>query len=232
MWRRENFIITQVLIASEFFSAVLALILVYFFVRAYRLLRSSYLLGLPVGFSFLVASYVFLGFFLTFEESGAWADFFLWLRLLTQTFGFAFIAFSYYFSSKAERPIKYFLAVISLASVVLVFFVLGALVLSPPFFRLPDANIIDEFFRVANLVFLGYTVYRVVKQVALSSKVMPSLLWAPVAFSTYWVGQYSLLIWGVDGSQTAFVCAHIARIVALVMFIYVFYSSGRGLFES
>jgi len=117
------------LIASEFVSTVLALILVYFFVRAYRLLRSSYLLGLPVGFSFLVASYV-------------------------------------------------------------------------------------------------------VKQATLASKAMPSLLGAPFAFSIYWVGQYSLLIWGVDGSQTAFVSAYIARLVALVIFIYVFYSSGRGFFES
>jgi hypothetical protein len=216
------------LIASEFVSTVLGLILVYIFVRTYRLLRSSYLLGLPVGFSFLAASYVLLGFFLILERSEAGADFLLWLRLIMQTYGFAFIAFSYHFSMKTERATKHYLAVISLVSVVSVLFVLGALVVSPPFLEFPNAYITDEFFRVANLVFLAYTVYRVVKQVALSSKVMSGLLWAPLAFSIYWVGQYSLLIWGLDGSQTAFVGAHIARLVALVLLIYVFYSSGRS----
>lgn len=218
----------EALISSELISAALALILAYFFLRAYRLTRSIYLLGFPVGFSFLASSYVSLGMALLYQSEAAVSESFLWLRLITQTFGFAFIAFSYYFSSKAERATKYFLGTISFASLISIFLFLGALVVSPPFLKFPSVNVADEWFAIGNLVFLGYVIYHLVKHLDSSRVAIPGLVWAPSAFSLLWLAQYSLLIWGIDGSQTAFIFAHGARLTSLILFIRIYQLSGRA----
>jgi hypothetical protein len=217
----------EALISSEFISAALALILVYLFFRAYRLTRSIYLLGLPVGFSFLAFSYIFLGMALLYQSEAAVSESFLWLRLITQTFGFAFVAFTYYFSSETERVTKYFLGIISFASVISILLFFGALVVAPPFLEFPSVNVVDECFMIGNLVFLGYVIYHLVKRLDSSREAIHGLVWAPSAFSLLWLAQYSLLIWGIDGSQTAFVFAHVARLASLTFFILIYCHSGR-----
>jgi hypothetical protein len=212
--------IIEALVASEVASVVLALVVIYFFFKAYRLRRSVFLLGLPLGFSFLAASYVFLGMFLLYSNG-----FFLWLRLITESYGFAFIAFSYYFASNTEKTAKYFLVLISLASFVSVLLLLAALIFAPPFFTLPAVRTVDETFRLANLLFLGYVIYYLVRKFESSHNTISGLVWAPLAFSLLWLAQFSLFIWGVDGSQTAFVAAHIARLTSLILFIRIYYSS-------
>jgi len=218
----------EVLVASEFISTVFALILVYFFLKAYRLTRSISLVGLPVGFSFLASSYIFLGVSLLYENDVAVSEVFLWFRLITQSFGFAFVVFTYYFSSKTEKTAKYFLSIISLASVISILLVFGALMVSPPFMEVPRVDVADECFRILNLVFLGYVIYYLVKHLESLRGAISGFIWAPLAFSLLWLAQYSLLIWGIDGSQTAFVFAHVARLVSLTLFIRVYYSSGRA----
>jgi hypothetical protein len=190
-------------------------------------MRSDYLIGLPVGFLFLAFAYVFLGLFLILNNNEALSSSFLWLRLVLQTYGFAFIAFSYRFSLETERTARFFLAVISLVSLVSVLSVFGVLVIAPPFLELPDARIVGDYFRAANLCLLGYTVYKIVKQLESSSAAIRGLVWGPFAFGVLWLGQYSLLIWGIDNSQTAFVFAHIVRLVALIVLIRIYYVSGR-----
>jgi hypothetical protein len=212
--------IVEALVASEVASVVLALVVIYFFFKAYRLRRSVFLLGLPLGFSFLAASYVFLGMFLVYSNG-----FFLWLRLITESYGFAFIAFSYYFSSNAERTAKYFLVFIALASFVSILLLFVALIVAPPFFALPAVRTVDEVFRLANLVFLGYVIYYLVRKLESSHEAISGLVWAPFAFSLMWLAQFSFFIWGVDGSQTAFAAGHVARLISLALFIRIYYSS-------
>jgi hypothetical protein len=218
--------IVEALVASELISVVLVLVVIYFFFRAYRLRRSLFLLGLVLGFSFLAASYVFLGMFLLYSSNLVFSGFFLWLRLIMQSYGFAFIAFSYYFSSNPERTAKYFLVLISAASFISVFLVLGVLVVAPPFLALPSVRIVDEAFRLANLFFLGYVIFYLVRKLELPHEQISGLVWAPLAFSLLWLAQFSMLIWGVDGSQTAFVAAHAARLASLILFIRVYYRGG------
>ena len=217
---------TEILVISEFVSVALALILVRFFVKAYRLVRSAYLLGLPIGFSFLASSYFFLGISLLYEDGVAVSDSFLWFRLIAQSFGFALVAFAYYFSSKTERATKYILGLITFASVISILLVLVALIVVPPFLEIPCVNVLDEYFRITNLVFLGYVIYHLVKHLKPSNGPTSGFVWAPSAFSLMWLAQYSLLIWGIDGSQTAFIFAHIARLASLTLFIYIYHSSG------
>jgi hypothetical protein len=60
-----------------------------------------------------------------YENDAAVSDSFLWLRLITQGVGFAFIAFTYYFSTRAERTARHILGMISFASVISIYLFLG-----------------------------------------------------------------------------------------------------------
>jgi len=216
-----------ILVANEILSTVLAFVLVYYFVRAYQLTRSLYLFGLPCGFLLLASSYVFLGVSLLYENNMAVSEMFLWLRLIMQSYGFAFIAFAYYFSSKTNEASERVLRMISLPSVVTIILVFGALYFTPPFLELPPASVADEWFKVLNLVFLGYVIWHLFRHLASPHKEAYGSVWAPLAFSVLALGQYSMLIWGIDGSQIAFIFAHIARLASLTLFIYIYHSSGR-----
>jgi hypothetical protein len=219
--------IVEALVASELVSALLALILVYFFFKAYRFKRALYLLGLLVGFLFLTSSYVFLGMFILNENNEMVSESFLWLRLITQSYGIAFIAFSYYFSQKTEKTMKYFFSIIWIASAISILLFLGTLLVAPPFLELPSTNVLDECFRVVNLVLLGYVIYYLVKRSESSREASYGLVWTSLAFSLLWLAQYSVMIWGIDGSLTAFIFAHVARLASLTLFIGVYSKSGR-----
>ncbi len=220
--------ITELLIVSEVVSAGLALVLVYLFLKAYRLRRSVFLLGLPFGFSFLAVSYIFLGVSLGYGSDQSVSDAFLWLRLFTQSFGFAFIAFSYFFSSRAQRTAKYFFAAISLTSFVSVVSLFGLLVVMPPVFQVPPVGFVDEVFRVANLLFLGYVVFFLIRRLEFFPESVSELVSAPIAFLILAVAQFSSFIWGIDGSLTALVAAHVARIISLILFIRIYFLTERA----
>jgi hypothetical protein len=221
--------LTEILVATELISASLAVIIIFIFFKAYLSRRAVFLLGLPIGFSFLAISYVFLGLFLLYSDVVILSEGFLGLRLVTQSFGFAFIAFSYYFSAKPSsgRTAKNFLSVISAASIVSIFLIFGALFLMPPYLDFPSIKTIDEVFRVVNLIFLSYIIYYLFKKFESLQVGISGLLWAPLAFSILWLSQFSLLIWGIDGSQSAFAAAHIARFAALILFLRIYCCSAR-----
>jgi uncharacterized membrane protein len=85
----------------------------------------------------------------------------------------------------------------------------------------------EEGFRIANLFFLVYVVSALVRNWQSSKQPISLLAWAPSAFSIFAVGQYSQLIYEIDGSQSAFIFAHVLRIASLILLIYIYYASGR-----
>lgn len=222
----------EALVAIDLISTGLALVLVYLFSKAYRLMRSTYLLGLQIGFSYLALSYIFLAIFKLYKNNTAISEPFFWLRLIVQSYGFAFIASSYHFSKKTEKTTKYFLGTISLSSAIFIALFFAALIVAPPFLELPSMDIVSASFRIANLVFLGYSICNIVERFESSSKAISGLIWTSLGFSLLWLSQYSMLIWGIDDSPTAFAFAHIARLASLTLFPYIYYSSGRIASES
>lgn len=220
---------TEVLVASEFISAGLALFLFWAFFKAYRLKQSVFLMGVPVGFLLLSFSYFLLGMFFLYENNVSFSQLFMWLRLVTQSYGFAFVAFSYYFSSRAERAgfISNFFALISILSGVTILSIFLALVATPLPIKLLSYDTVQVYFSIANLIFLGYIVLNLVKRLQFSHETTQGSSWVPAAFFLFWLGKFSLLIWAIEGSQTAFVFSHVCRFVALTLFIYIYFSSRR-----
>ena len=194
-----------------FVSAGLAFGIAYLMLASFRTVRSEYLLGFPIGFTLLGFSNAFFGlaYLMPFLEGVT-----SWFYLLLDCYGFAFLAFTYFFrksslTSATSGPRRwYFLLAISAAVVVLAVF------LSTSF--LPSFREVDGFFRVVNLVFVGYMIYslnRALKKEAELSSVV-------LGFTFLAIDQYSLLLWVLDrGFDWAFVFAQLIRIAGLAILV-------------
>jgi hypothetical protein len=221
-------VIFQALIISQAISVILALTLVYLFSKSYRLQRSVFLLGLPLGFFFLAISYVFLA--LSIANRGVMAaDSFMWLRLVTQTFGFVFISATYYFSSKPQKTTRFAFLAILTATTTIILILFALLFIAPPI-GLPSVSVINDFFGVANLVFVGYIIAFLIRKLELAGAGVSGLVSAPLAFTILWIAQLTILIWSIDGSLASLITANIARIVALTLFLRIYYLTSKGNF--
>jgi|WetSurMetagenome_2_1015567.scaffolds.fasta_scaffold27301_3 hypothetical protein len=202
-------------------SSILAVALSYLFFKTYRLQHSAFLLGLPVGFLFLAISSIFTCLFLVYGSLAISSTFF-WIRLLTRTIGFAFIVFSYAFSNSTIGMTRNAFVGILLASIASVLLVLVAIFLTPPNLELPSVYVVDEYFRITNMFFLGYIIYFLIHKLETATGEVSKLVSAPIAFAILWISQFSTFIWGVDGSLTAFVAGQAMQVIAYAMFLRIY----------
>ena len=194
-----------------FVSAGLSFGIAYLMLASFRTIRSEYLLGFPIGFTLLGFSNAFFGlaYLMPFLEGVT-----SWFYLLLDCYGFAFLAFTYFFrkssfTSATRGPRRwYFLLALSAAVVVV------AVLLSTSL--LPEFQEVDGFFRVVNLVFIGYMIYclnRALKAEAELSSVV-------LGFTFLAIEQYSLLLWVLDrGFDWAFLFAQLVRIAGLAILV-------------
>jgi len=206
------------LIIVEGFSAALALILVRFMIKPYRMMCDVRYLGLPLGFAFLAVSYVFMGASLHFSDPVI-VEKLQWLQLFTGAYAFIFLALTYYFSDKTHKRRTHLLvqALVSLSFLVL--FIALAVVFMPPPSALQNYKRVDEYFRIFNmtcaLYITFYTLRRHVRRPA------PETILAPLGYALLAFSQYSFLIWSLDASYSAFIGAHIIRVASLLTFLFI-----------
>jgi len=210
------------LIATEIISAALAFILVRFMIKPYKILGENRYLGLPLGFAFLGVSYIFTGTSLSINDPSIIEDM-QWLQLFMGSYAFAFLAVTYYFSTKPyERRTRLFLqAILSLLVLGLVFSYL--IVFEPPLFALPSYKTVDEYFRISNMILALYITLYTLRGHAL--KPDPKTIISPLGYALLAFSQYSQLIWSLDSSLSAFVGAHIIRFASLLVFLFVSYKA-------
>jgi hypothetical protein len=210
------------LIAIEAISATLAFTLARFMLKPYEYTRESRYLGLPLGFASLGASYIFMGAALSFSEPFI-IEQMKWLQLFTGAYAFAFLATTYYFSQKAPKRNINLLLQTLLSLLVLGLVISYLIVLVPPTFALPSYKVVDEYFRIFNMILAIYIAICTLRHHAL--KPDPKTILAPLGYALLAFSQYSLLIWSFDSSFSAFVGAHIIRLASLLVFFFVSYKA-------
>ena len=138
---------------SSIASAGLAFSIAFLMLRSFRVMRRDYLLGFPIGFSFLALSYLFLAVSAALPsvtEVARWSD------LFSTTYGFAFIAGTYFLRRRgAIRPFSrwlFSLAILAILVVVLVEVV-------PPLGALPTYGVGAQVFLIVNLGLLSYIIF-------------------------------------------------------------------------
>ncbi len=193
---------------SNIFSAGLAFSIAYLMLRSFRVVRRDYLLGFPIGFSFLALSYMFLAVSTALPSVSEVAR---WSGLFSTTYGFAFIAGTYFLRRRgAIGPFSRWL--FSLAILATLVIVLVEVV--PPLGALPSYAVAAQVFLVVNLGSLGYIIFSLSQALKQSPHEVNFLV--QTGFILLAFGQYSLLIWTLDQGLWSFALANLFLVAGLV----------------
>jgi hypothetical protein len=210
------------LVLAELVSAALSFTLVRFMVKPFLYTGEGRYIGLPFGFTFLGASYLFMG--LTFfMDSHPFVEEMKWLQLFTEAYAFAFLAVTYYFSQKDfQRSARLWWELIlsgMIVGLIATYFVIFEP--SSPILTLPNYNVADRYESVFDILLASYVSVYTLRSHALNLD--RKTLWAPLGYLLLAFGEYSSLIWSLDSSSSALVGAYIIRFAGLLVFLLISY---------
>jgi len=211
--------------STEVIAAVLAFVVAFHFYKFYKLSGFLYLRGLVIGFSFITFSEIMLAVDVWLEFNMEIFNMFFWLRLLSLSYGFSFIAVSYYYKHREEDKIPLMMRIGAL-SVIPLMIMIGVVVILPPAFDFPPYNQADEYFRIFNLVMLGYVFTSTLSSMVEQGR--KEFIYIPAAYAVLWLGQYSSLISSLELNVSTFIAAHIAKVIGLALFVGMLLQVMRG----
>jgi hypothetical protein len=210
--------------SNEVIASLLAFTIAYLFYRFYRVSGLTHLLGIVIGFMFITFAEILLAVDVWLEFNPELFNMLFWLRLLSLSYGFSFLAISYYYKHREEYSIPLSMRIGALSAIPIMI-VITVIVIAPPAFGLPAYNVIDEYFRVFNLFMLGYVFISTLGSIVEQGR--KEFVYIPAAYAVLWLGQYSGLLFGLDGSTSAFIAQQIAKTLALALFVGVLYQVMR-----
>ena len=204
----------------EIVSTVLFFILAWFMLKPYRYTRESRYLGLPLGFTFMGVSDIFLaiGVINPFET-------FRIVSLITRTFAFVFLTVTYFFSKKPSKNSQ--LIWNATLSLLIVFLITTSLLLvSIPQFGIEAPTSLSVAFRIIDLLCIIYISIQCLRSHI--QKPEPTTIWIPIGYIFFGISQYSLLIRAMESDYSfgfAFFGGLTARLIGIAIFLIVTYSA-------
>jgi hypothetical protein len=204
---------------AEVIASVLAFVVAFYFYKFYRLSGFVYLLGLVIGFSFITFAEVLLATDVWLEFNPEIFNLLFWMRLLSLSYGFSFIAVSYYLKHREEDSTPLLMRIAGLSAIPIMVAIV-IVVLLPPALDFPPYNMADEYFRVFNLVILAYVFKSTLGSIIEQGR--KEFMYIPAAFAILWLGQYSALISSIELNTTSVIAQHIAKVIGLALFVGVF----------
>ncbi|MCW4029227.1 MAG: hypothetical protein NWE92_06230 [Candidatus Bathyarchaeota archaeon] len=178
-------------------------------------------MGLPLGFGFLGFSYLMaaLAHTTTFVVNDL-----AWFQLLARPFAFAFLTFTYYFSSKPSNTrlvwdITLSVLIVALTSAAVLVFV-------APQLAFGNYRALSIYIRIFNMFCLLYISIHTLRSHLETRD--PKTILTPFGFIFLLVSQYSILISTVEGSDIAFYGGLVLRWIGLVLFLIIAYRTFYG----
>jgi hypothetical protein len=208
-------------IAYEITSTILCLILVRFMIKPYQLTGESRYIGLPLGFGFLGATYALSAF--TYYQPHFFGDATLYIQLVIRSFAFVFLCVTYYFANNKMKNTRWAwnTTLVALLVAFVTSFALVILPITSPIYS--EYLAAATYVRVFNLVCIGYLCYRTFRSHI--EKPDPDTLWIPLGYLLLGFSQYSLIVYTLDNSYSAWWGALAIRWISLALFLYVAFKS-------
>jgi hypothetical protein len=205
-------------VVYEVASAIFCFILARFMIKPYQVTGESRYLGLPLGFGFLGATYALSAFVYaqpTFIGSRT-----MYFQLVVRTFAFIFLCITYYFSNnKGDRKRLWNITLTLLIITSLFLF----LIVFIPNVALPSYQLTSIFTRFFNIACIAYLCAHTLRSHL--KKPDPETLWTPLGYFLLGISQYSLIIYSIDNSMSAWWGALAIRWAGLFLFLFVSYKS-------
>lgn len=210
-------------------SVSLSLMISRYFFKSYTFSGFGYLLGLPVGFAFLGASFIFEASSLMSRADPLLYPAFFWIQMSLQSEAFALIALSYYYknsdtsgSGRSVRPRDVLVSMLPLAMVTIPFIVPTLTLAAAPYFNYADLADLSFYLRIFNMAVIAYIFKSTIASLVRAANI--KMLYVPAAFALLWLEQYSLVLAYFDNSVIAFIGSAAARMAGLVLFAYIMHS--------
>jgi hypothetical protein len=210
-------------------SVSLALVISRYFFKSYAFSGFGYLLGLPVGFAFLGASFLFEMSSLMYRADPLLYPAFFWIQMSLQSEALALIALSYYYknsdageSGRKVRARDVLVTTLPLVMVAIPFLVPIFSLVNQPYFNYAGLADLSFYMRIFNMAVIGYIFKSTIASLVRAANV--KLLYVPAAFALLWLEQYSLVLAYFDNSVGAFIGSAAARIAGLALFAYIMHS--------
>jgi hypothetical protein len=210
-------------------SVSLSLMISRYFFKSYTFSGFGYLLGLPVGFAFLGASFIFETLSLMYRADPLLYPEFFWIQVSLQSEAFALIALSYYYknadTSERGRKVRardILVTMLPLTMVAIPFLVPTMSLATGLYFNYADLADLSFYMRIFNIVVIGYIFKSTILSLVKAANI--KLLYVPAAFALLGLEQYSLILAYFDNSVIAFIGSAAARIAGLALFAYIMHS--------
>jgi hypothetical protein len=210
-------------------SVSLSLMISRYFFKSYRFSGFGYLLGLPVGFAFLGASFVFEAASLMHRIDPVLYPMLFWIQMTLQSEAFALIALSYYYKNsdangtgKKVHPRDVLVVLIPLAMVVVPFIVPTLSLASAPYFNYSRLADLSFYMRIFDMAVIAFIFKSTIASLVRAANI--KMLYVPAAFALLLLEQYSLVLAYFDNSAVAFIGSVVARIAGLALFAYIMHS--------
>jgi len=199
----------------EVASAIMCFILLRFMIKPYKSTGENRYLGLPLGFGFLAATYVISAF--SFYSPQIFGTNTIYFQLIARTFAFIFIGNTYFFSKKHTQNSQQHWQIA--LSILIIGLIILLLIVNIPDITLPSYGITRNFSRVLNLIIILYICIHTFRSHI--EKPDPKTIWIPLAYVILLVSQYSLLLYQLDNSLSAFFAGLILRLIFLSVLLTV-----------
>ena len=173
-------------------------------------------MGLPLGFGFLGVSYALSG--LAHLPATFSVNPLTWFQLLSRPYAFVFLAFTYYFSKQSSKNTR-LIWDITLSVLIVALTSMFVLLCVAPSFALSNYRILSIYTRAFDIVCLLYITIHTLRS-HLEAQDSKTIL-TPFGYMLLGIGQYSLLIWAIDGATFAFYGDLVLRWIALVLFLLI-----------
>jgi hypothetical protein len=208
-------------IAYEITSTIICIILVRFMVKPYQLTGESRYIGLPLGFGFLGATYALSAF--TYYQPHFFGNATLYIQLILRSFAFVFLCVTYYFANKQMKNTRWVWNITLI--VLLVAFATSFILVMLPFVPATFSAYLSiaTYVRIFNIVCIGYLCYRTFRSHVETPE--PDTIWIPLGYLFFGISQYSLIIYTLENSVSAWWGALGIRYTAFAVFLYIAYKS-------
>jgi hypothetical protein len=196
-------------------SAIICFILVWFMIKPYRVTGDARFLGLPLGFGIMGIGHIIAATVAISQDVS-------WIMLLFRTFSFAFLAMTYFFSSKSSKKTQQ-LWNLTLSAVIVVLIALSLLVVAAPqtvWEQEPGAQI---YCRIFIMIFLCYIIVHTLRNHVRNPD--PTTILIPFGFIFLAISQYSFIFLYTNSSRPAVWGGLALRLIGLIIFLVVAYRS-------
>jgi hypothetical protein len=214
-------------VAITSISVAASLLISRCFFKSYTFSGFGYLLGLPVGFAFLGASFLFEMASVIYVANPVLHPAFFWIQMSLQSEALALIALSYYYKNSSDNQGRFMgrnvvATALPLMMVTIPFIVPTAALVAEPYFNYAGLADLSFYMRIFNVAVIAFIFRTTIVSLVRAANI--KLLYVPAAFALLWLEQYSLIIAYFDNSVMAFVGSTAARLVGLGLFAYIMYS--------